>query len=298
MRIDDSDLLADALNGTPLGGRDIATWHMTATGEALFSIDVDEQELVPMWSAARDLIHVTGRYPFAGNAIPREPLIELDAIDPEVRAGTAADPVEGLTRAGQIAQDLRDARRSAWPPWGTLTERVERHLKFTRQHCGIAPTVADVLDQLPPDAEEEDIERLLLEWEERHAPDSPPPDPWYLNWFFDGPTAWLLFAPTGSGPCSVLYSILYFVEAQPGLSPQRLVGILDAWREAYGAEVVANWGTMLQLLVSRPPRTLDEAWPLAIQHDLVAQNTLSGQTIRDHARNLIDRPSWFLHARP
>jgi hypothetical protein len=64
------------------------------------------------------------------------------------------------------------------------------------------------------------------------------------------------------------------------------------------AEVVANWGTMLQLLVSRPPRTSEEAWPLAIQHDLIAQDTLSGQTIRDHARNLIDRPSWFLHARP
>ncbi len=217
---------------------------------------------------------------------------------PRYPRGQQEDPAAGLERAELIADQLRIARRRAWTPWGTLPQLVEHHLRFTHDRCGVAPDAAELLDQLPQNAEEEQLELFLLEWEAQHAPEAPAPNPWYLDWFFDGPRAWLLFAPTRSGPCSVLYSIAYFVEAVPGLPPQRLVAMLDAWRQAYGAEIVANWGTMLQFLVARPPTTLQAAWPLAIQHDLIAPQTLSGQTRRDHARNLINRRSWFLHSRP
>lgn len=57
-------------------------------------------------------------------------------------------------------------------------------------------------------------------------------------------------------------------------------------------------GTMLEFLVERPPRTLDEAWPLAGEHDLLATSTLSSRALRDHARALLGRRTWFLHDRP
>ena len=62
----------------------------------------------------------------------------------------------------------------------------------------------------------------------------------------------------------------------------------------------ANWGTMLQFVVARPPRTLEQAWTLALQQHLVARDTLTGPGVpfRDHARTLIARPTWFLHCRP
>lgn len=86
MMITDADALAVCLRGTPLEGRELTTYRLDETGEVLFSVDVGEEELVPTWSAARDVVSRTGRWPFAGNSIPREPLIELDAIDPDIRA--------------------------------------------------------------------------------------------------------------------------------------------------------------------------------------------------------------------
>lgn len=79
-----------------------------------------------------------------------------------------------------------------------------------------------------------------------------------------------------------------------------MITVLEYWRRAYGAELVANFGTMLEFVVARPPETLDAAWELAVQQDLIARSTLAGRgvTIRDHARTLISRPTWFLHNRP
>lgn len=57
---------------------------------------------------------------------------------------------------------------------------------------------------------------------------------------------------------------------------------------------------MLQFAVARPPATLEQAWPLAAEHDLIAPctNQLPGQLVRDAARFLWQRPTWFLHERP
>jgi hypothetical protein len=110
-----------------------------------------------------------------------------------------------------------------------------------------------------------------------------------------------MFYPTPSGPCSIAYAPFYGEQGgMPGLTSQRLITILEFWRRRYGAELVANWGTMLQFVVARPPTTLEDAWNLALQQDLVAQDTLTGPgiSLRDHARTLIERPTWFLHCRP
>jgi len=57
---------------------------------------------------------------------------------------------------------------------------------------------------------------------------------------------------------------------------------------------------MLEFVVNRPPRSLDEAWALAREQELVAPCTtaLPGITLREHARSLVDRDTWFIHERP
>jgi hypothetical protein len=72
-----------------------------------------------------------------------------------------------------------------------------------------------------------------------------------------------------------------------------------AW-QAYGAELVAHFGTMLQFVVSRPPQTLDQAFALAVQQNAVAPCTLAlpGVSLREHVRALMCVDKWFLHERP
>ena len=52
-----------------------------------------------------------------------------------------------------------------------------------------------------------------------------------------------------------------------------MIAILERWETRYGAELVANHGTMLQWIVANPPRTLEECWELTVEHELVAPDT-------------------------
>ncbi|WP_428268063.1 DUF4253 domain-containing protein [Haliangium sp.] len=74
----------------------------------------------------------------------------------------------------------------------------------------------------------------------------------------------------------------------------------EAPSHSFGAEIVAHYGTMLQLIVSRRPDDIDDAWALAYAQQLVAECTtvLPGISLRDHARALMHADRWFLHQRP
>jgi hypothetical protein len=155
----------------------------------------------------------------------------------------------------------------------------------------------DALAALRHDENDYAHERARFEQEERERPTTAPQhvdhDDWYLP---DNCT--LLDLPITHSEHAVAYVSFYGAEGKGG--HERLIAILRSWRERFGAELVANWGTMLQFAVARPPQTLDEAFVLAIEHDLVAPCTLAlpGETVRDHARFLWRRPTWFLHERP
>ena len=72
------------------------------------------------------------------------------------------------------------------------------------------------------------------------------------------------------------------------------------WAERYGAEPAANWDTMVQLLVTRPPSTIEDAFELARSMSLLWPNTNGGPgvTVREMAGDLVGRDRWFLHCRP
>ena len=72
------------------------------------------------------------------------------------------------------------------------------------------------------------------------------------------------------------------------------------WHDQFGAELVAHYGVMIKFVVRRPPSTLDVAWQLAREQELIAECTtiLPGVPLRHHARALVGRDTWFLFERP
>lgn len=95
----------------------------------------------------------------------------------------------------------------------------------------------------------------------------------------DGPdvAAALLFGCWNDNPC-----------------PAEHVAVLRHWRDTFGAEVV-SMGTVLELLVSRPPTDWDSAFALAREqyiynYDIVEQGT---GTLNGLARVLEGAPSWY-----
>jgi hypothetical protein len=105
-----------------------------------------------------------------------------------------------------------------------------------------------------------------------------------------------LFLPCSNGWDALAY--IHWYGSYDG--SENYIALGRSWEERFGAELVAHHGTMLQCLVSRPPQTIEEAWPLACEHDLVAECTLalSGISLRDYTRALVGWDRWFLHERP
>lgn len=73
-----------------------------------------------------------------------------------------------------------------------------------------------------------------------------------------------------------------------------IVAALRSWQEAYGAELVCHYGTMLQFQVQRPIRSAPEAFVVAAQHETLGMLDSACET----ARLLNGARRWHLHRRP
>jgi hypothetical protein len=237
----------------------------------------------------------------SGVEIFPRPSIDVSTLDMCSEQPKQTNPEDWALLGERVFAEVRAAQEQAWKP-SPLESRLQYQLGSTRARCGSAPEPAEILNQLASDVRDPELERWLLEWEEHRQPTTEPMHSWHLDWFFDttGFPA-LMFYPTSSGSCSIAYAPFYGEQGgMPGLTTERLITILEFWRRTYGAELVANWRTMLQFVVAHPPTNLENAWKLAVQQDVIAQDTRTGPsiTLRDHARALIDRSTWFLHCRP
>ena len=145
-----------------------------------------------------------------------------------------------------------------------------------------------------------DLERWLFDWENRNGGGNGVTggDAAYLGWFepVNQPMA-LLLLPTPNSWETPAYIQWYGAEA---LGSPTVVAALREWNARYGAELVAHFGTMLQLVTARRPATPDEAFHLAWQQEGLAPCTtlLPGVSLRHHARVLLQADKWFLHERP
>lgn len=120
----------------------------------------------------------------------------------------------------------------------------------------------------------------------------------HLQWFVPSsmPVA-LLFLPSAEGPDALAYLHWYAAIRHDSAS---FVAILRRWRQQWGAELVAHYGTILQFVVERPPQDLQSAHKLAEEQVIVAPCTtgLQGVDLSSHATALLNRRTWFLHERP
>ena len=315
----DAQELSTVLEGGRLGGRPVYTIELARSGESVLTVPAQPAHLMAEWAAARAVLDETGRWPVAASGwsvVSEPPTLETFWLDPRgekpipPRLCRAADALTGEAALAEI--------QAAQHHDGELLEDVLGwQLQATQRRCHAVPDAASIRsafadgnghlthrpigDRRPGRPSEIDLERWLLEWEEQRTPTTAPEHADLDDWFQPAnEETHLLFLPTSTGAESLAYLEFYAEEGVAGATTERLIAVLASWQDRYGAELVAHWGTMLQFYVSRPPDTLDAAWQIAVEHDLIAPctNALPGETVRDSARSLWLRPTWFLHERP
>lgn len=245
------------------------------------------------------------------------PLLALDV--PHEAAGALAlqvKPEQELAAWKYLREQVSTTGR--WPLavgfWGPQEADVEKRLKsedfFSRwafEHendAGDARTAQDIVNRaealdistaLAAREPEKSLEEVLAE------PERPRPQELYvehLDWFsLQDDTRLILLLPTEHGWAAPAYIHWYGAE----MSGSALtVALLRHWQQDYGAELVAHYGTMLQLQVERKPQSYREALELAWQQDTLAPCTLAlpGVELYEHAWALMELDRWFLHERP
>jgi hypothetical protein len=197
--------------------------------------------------------------------------------------------------AVDVPSELDDVEQDDLVP---VDEWVEFQLEDTEGLCGQAPTVDDLRSAVGDPVAETVAERWLLDWELAHCPDAGLDDPAsYLSWFEPGEGVKIMLSPRPEPWSAAVYAGHYGNDwPDSDLRP----ALVRDWCVRYGAEPVANWETMQQFVIRRPPATLDQAWEVARAQALLWPDTyrLPGVNVRQMARDLVGRDRWFLHLRP
>lgn len=223
----------------------------------------------------------------------REPF-EHESFDGP-RLGVAVQ--ELIAGAGELALD--ECLQALSERYGeSIEECLEADLAALEDRYGTAPSIADVLASLPDEANAIDIARHLYDWLVAQGM-TPSADCSHLQWY----------QPSGNDVCTIVLlptmtsseapAFLHWYGAEAAGS-EVVIAALERWRRRYGAELVAHFGTMLQLTCAKRPASIDEALQLAHEQYLIAQCTLAlpGVSLLDHALALMATDRWFLHERP
>jgi hypothetical protein len=296
------------LKGSPLEDREIAELPILDTGEVAYAVRITAKEVEPMWKAARGLVERIGRWPVAtmcwgAGTNWREGVQSQDHFSrffyKESPRATDVSP-QGLLRlvdtvdVDAFIEQLAKRHEGYYDVKGALAFEIDS----TARACGIRPTDEEVRAATingSPISTHRELDRWLMAWEARHDV----PQDWSVGrqaWF-EGESVALLFLPVTESWDTLAY-LNWYGAADPGT--QYFIALGRRWNQQFGAELVAHYGTMLQCIVSRPPRNRDEAWSLAREHHLVAPCTmdLSGIALRHYALGLVEHDKWFLHERP
>jgi hypothetical protein len=241
------------------------------------------------WSENLHSSNFFDRFPFQSevnrqpeeNVSPRMIIERANHLD--VQASLA-----GLSRQYEDDLDLRDL--------------LETNLEETKQQFGQAPEIT-LLNQLIDSEELKyrlDLEKWLFNWEIKYCGEKATQsiDNSYLSWFEPTNEAMaLLLIPTMNSWEIPAYLSWYGAET---CTSELLIALLRYWNQKYGAELVAHYSTMLQLVVDRLPNSSSEALQLAYEQEVIAPCTtiLPGVSLRNHARELLHSKQWFLHERP
>ena len=238
---------------------------------------------------------------------------EQQAMAIQVRADTAVSAWETLR------QKLAETGRwpllvTCWAQSGDWAQCVKDENFFARwsfeQDGWGSPALGNGPEQIVVEAlklnRQASLARLLAQGNWVDEPDDEPLDPssgddqiiQHLEWFDpQHQTMALILLPTSEGWQAPAF-INWF--GSQSASSALTVAMLKHWHEQWGAELVAHYGTMLQLKVSRKPESPEAARALAREQAILAPCTLylPGVSLNDHARALMQTERWFLHERP
>ncbi|GIJ45227.1 hypothetical protein Val02_21130 [Virgisporangium aliadipatigenens] len=277
--ITDPDALAALFTGTALAGLPVRTGPEGAL--VVDGVDPSVPGQLAAWRAARDLVPRTGRWPvLITDDHDRRP-----GADPEP---PPADELAAFDEAARTTDPWADGSPWMHEPVGQFTDLVAG---------GVYGIDLDRLLSPPPDPAEtfDQLERrsyahvLADPGLTAHVCDTLRSLVRTDAWYRPGGVQVLLL-PTGLPWLAARWVYLFDVHSE------RLAAVLFQWRERWGAELVAAWGTMLQFVVSRPPAPGEEAFALAGQIRSLATHLEMQQW--ELATVLPVGDAWFLHRRP
>lgn len=224
-------------------------------------------------------------------------------FEEERREGREDDTPESVIAAAELIDATRAVAELPEDDSVTLEDSVSICRQGTERRFGRVPEVLDLGDFLAEHGlrSQREVERWFLEWELAHCDAPLELDQLgleHMKWYEPRQKEIALVLLPTRNCWEALAYINWF--ASQRCSSQILVALLRDWSSRYGAELVAHYGTMLQLIANRPPCSIEEAFDLAWQQHTVAQCTtiLPGVSPRDHARALLRTDRWFLHERP
>lgn len=271
----DAAACSRAFTGTALDGYEVEPGE----GGTLLVHGLPGDRLLELWQPARDAVAETGRWPVALTSWGDDDDLWVGAPDAEDLAqhAAAADPWPLFHFASDLPEHEEDVRRFLHHRFPSLADRAVAELAL--------PTVEPVLDRWVYEAvladpalrAEVDVAHLrgTRYWHpvDRFALVLLPTADWWLS------PAWLSYHGAMDPPRSYALS-----------AAER------EWHQRWGAELVASWDTMLQLVVRRPPQDPEDCWELAGQLKDVGGSL---QMYRyELALALAGSDAWFLHDRP
>lgn len=285
-----------ALDKLGVDASGLRTVAVAGAPEVVLTFDVEPASWFDTWHTLRTAVDALALWPLA-TCTWGEPLAEIarwdmqgsDGLDVTPSAiiarvpGVNVDRLLGAERRRQRKQWLPSDADLAWMLDSTALDGVD--LVLLHRELGASP---DLLD----------VERWLLDVElGRGIPHDLGHDDGYLSWFVPHEVVMLLL------PTTVPWASGAFVGGYEWGYPHTdlRTALLRRWHDRHGAEVAANWGTMLQLVVRRPPATIEQAWTVAYEISLTWPDTAgggNGVATRRHAQDLVGRRNWFLQYRP
>ncbi|RQP23096.1 DUF4253 domain-containing protein [Piscinibacter terrae] len=263
--ITDPDQLAALLQGTVLAGATLTRLPLPEDPRQFaLRIRLNNVEPLVAWSVARTLVAQTGRFPI-------------------------------LTTAAQMSVDFQGEE--------SFEQAHSGHEDAAGEH-GIdtdisdSPYVDHVRAMVDVDLAQE-LEEARARFEERESTEEcRSSSSAHLDWF--GPSRWgavLVLLPTPNSWETIAYQSWWGAQ---GEGPARAMSFFKRWNERHGAELICNYGTMLQFVVPNPPTDADTALDLAKEQAANGYDTvcLPGLSTREHARALLSLRRWFLRSQP
>jgi hypothetical protein len=279
--------------------------EIPASAKKAFMLGLERSQALDVWQWMRSLTAQTGHYPLLVEdwGDDRE-FFFTGYFEYEQQTGMIPDIAPEAIIAATPHIDLETfLQNQEAMPHSELLEALEWMSDATQKQFGSCPSHAELValvnqEQIKSELE---LERYLFNWERRTFGDAQalvPIDTSYLDWY-DTSTypSIMLLLPVTEGWNTLAY--LHWYGAGNCGTPLT-IEILQKWHREYQADLVCNYGTMLQFLVGKRPTTPEIAFQLAWEQIALASCTTVplGVSIRDHARALLALDRWFIHERP